>query len=132
MTFIHVAVSLLPVVLFLAMLVLIDSYKLVRARWIFFALAAGGIAAIFSYLVNNGLLASGIPPDMFVRYPGPFVEEVLKAAFVFYLISANKIGFSVDAAIQGFAVGAGFAVVENISYLMELNEATLRVWMIRG
>jgi hypothetical protein len=39
----------------------------------------------------------------------------------------------VDAAIYGFAVGAGFAFVENIYYLQSVGkEASLLVWIIRG
>ncbi|GMQ82643.1 MAG: hypothetical protein BMS9Abin05_2099 [Rhodothermia bacterium] len=132
MTIIHVAISLLPVVFFLAVLILIDSYKLVRARWVLFALLAGAIAAGFSYFTNTWLLSFGIDDKIFSRYPVPAVEEFYKAAFVAYLVAANRVGFTVDAAIQGFAVGAGFAVIENIYYHTELGEATLRIWMIRG
>jgi hypothetical protein len=38
----------------------------------------------------------------------------------------------VDAAILGFALGAGFALIENIYYLWSLNETNLLVWIVRG
>jgi hypothetical protein len=38
----------------------------------------------------------------------------------------------VDAAIYGFAIGAGFAFVENIYYLQALQDANLFIWIIRG
>ena len=44
----------------------------------------------------------------------------------------HKIGFMVDSAIYGFAVGAGFAFVENIYYLQSLENANLFLWIIRG
>jgi hypothetical protein len=38
----------------------------------------------------------------------------------------------VDSAICGFAVGAGFALVENIFFLHELEGQNLVLWMLRG
>jgi hypothetical protein len=38
----------------------------------------------------------------------------------------------VDAAILGFAVGAGFGVVENFYYLIMASDAHLSVWVVRG
>ena len=41
-------------------------------------------------------------------------------------------GFLVDAAILGFAVGAGFALVENVEYLRALSERGMVLWLVRG
>jgi hypothetical protein len=38
----------------------------------------------------------------------------------------------VDAAIYGFALGTGFALVENIYYLQEFKDAGIPLWVIRG
>jgi hypothetical protein len=38
----------------------------------------------------------------------------------------------VDAAIMGFAVGAGFALVENFYYLQAYGSANMAVWVVRG
>jgi hypothetical protein len=38
----------------------------------------------------------------------------------------------VDAAVQGFAVGAGFALVENVTYLHAFGVAPLTLWLVRG
>ena len=38
----------------------------------------------------------------------------------------------IDAAIYGFAVGAGFAFIENIYYLHSLEHHKIVVWIIRG
>jgi len=133
MAIIHVLVSLLPVVLFLAALILIDSYKLVRPKFVAAALFTGALAAGVGYVINTGIIeATGMSVTVLSRTVAPVVEEVLKAAFVIYAIQKNRVGFAVDAAITGFAVGAGFAVVENIYFLNALPDATLRVWVIRG
>ena len=66
------------------------------------------------------------------RYASPFIEEALKGSIIVMLLYRNRIGFLVDAAIFGFAVGAGFAVIENIYMLQILPITDIRVWIIRG
>jgi hypothetical protein len=49
-----------------------------------------------------------------------------------YLFRGNRIGFLVDSAILGFAVGAGFALVENFYHLFSGPDSHMGVWVIRG
>ena len=44
----------------------------------------------------------------------------------------HRIGFLVDAAIYGFAVGTGFAIVENVFYQHLIPDAGLGTWIVRG
>ena len=128
-----VAVSILPVFLFLGALVLIDSYKLVALRAILLSVAAGMVAALASYGVNVGLRpALDLDFARYSMYVAPVVEESLKAAFVVYLLQRNKVGFVVDAAIHGFGIGTGFAFLENLYYVQVTPEATLWTWIVRG
>jgi RsiW-degrading membrane proteinase PrsW (M82 family) len=130
---VNVALALLPVLLFLALLVLLDSFKLVSLRQVLLALAAGGAAALAGSRVNVALLdATGIPAAAYSRYAAPFVEESLKALWIVLLIRRRRVGFLVDAAILGFAVGAGFALFENVEYLRALAEARKLLWLVRG
>ncbi|MCU0643866.1 MAG: PrsW family intramembrane metalloprotease, partial [bacterium] len=111
---IKIALSLFPVLLFLIALVSLDSYKLVRLRSIVLTIFIGGIVAIVAYFLNNWLSPLFVDSiSDYSRYISPVIEETLKAIYIIYLIRANKVGFLVDSAIYGFAVGAGFAVVEN-------------------
>jgi len=55
-----------------------------------------------------------------------------KALVVVALIRAHRIGFLVDAAIYGFAVGAGFAILENVWYQVLVPDAGLGLWIARG
>ena len=48
------------------------------------------------------------------------------------LFAANRIGYKLDAVIFGFAIGAGFSVVENIFYLVRFPSSPPPVWMVRG
>lgn len=128
-----IAVSVLPVFLFLGSLVLIDSYKLVAFRAILLSLLAGLVAGLASYAVNVTLrpaLALDLAP--YSRYVAPVVEESFKAAFVVFLLQRNRVGFVVDAAIHGFAIGTGFAVLENLYYVEAAAGATLWTWIVRG
>jgi len=127
------AISLLPVLAFLTGLVLLDNFRLVRARVIGVAMVAGGVATLFAFALHLAVERSTPSPltDYSVNI-GPVVEESLKAAYVTFLIRARRIGFLIDAAIYGFAVGAGFAVVENLFFLQVTESADPMVWVLRG
>ena len=132
-TVLGIAVSVLPVFLFLAALVLIDSYKLVALRAILLSVAAGVVAGLASYGVNVFLRpALDLDFTRYSMYVAPVVEETLKATFVVYLLQRNKVGFVVDAAIHGFGIGTGFALLENLYYLHVNPDATLWTWIVRG
>ncbi len=128
-----IAVSVLPVFLFLGALVLIDCYKLVALRAILLSVAAGMVAGLVSYGANVWLRpALDLDWVQYSRYVAPVVEESLKAAFVVYLLQRNRVGFVVDAAIHGFAIGTGFAFLENLYYLQVNPGATMWTWIVRG
>jgi RsiW-degrading membrane proteinase PrsW (M82 family) len=125
--------GLAPVCVFLAALFLFDSYKLVPPRSLFAALGAGCVAAGIAWPLNAYLMnSSGIGLAGFTRYVAPFVEESLKGAFLVYLLATRRTGFLVDTAIQGFAIGAGFALIENISYVASLGSHSAVLWLVRG
>ena len=105
-----VALALLPVVSFLLVLLVIDSFKLVPTATLGRALAAGALAALAALYLHGWIVdAGGVGQTALVRYVAPVTEEALKALFVLYALGRRQIGFLVDAAILGFAIGAGFA-----------------------
>ena len=128
----QVVVSVAPVLVFLFALELIDTYKLLNFGRVMRVLAAGCGTAVACYAVNTSLYRLGVPPDGWARFGAPLLEEVAKGLWIFWLIRASRIGFMVDAAISGFAVGAGFAVVENLLYLPDLTAAGFATAAIRG
>ena len=128
-----VLLGLAPMACFLAALVLLDSYRLVRLRSVLAVVACGMAMAGMAYLANGFLLGVvALDFTSYSRYVAPVVEEFLKAAVVVALFRMHRIGFPVDAAILGFAVGAGFALVENLIYLGEVPHAGMGTWMVRG
>lgn len=129
----HLLLGLLPVCCFLAALVYLDSYKLVPIRRVLAVIALGCLTAALSYPFSViGLDLFGIDFTAYTRYVAPAIEEALKAAIVVILLRQNRIGFLVDAAILGFAVGAGFAILENLYFLRILPETQLGTWIVRG
>ena len=130
---IRALLGLAPVACFLAALVLLDSYKLVRLRVVLGMVALGAAMAGLSYLLAGLLIPLlGVDLTAYTRYVAPVVEELLKAAAIVALIRLHRIGFLVDAAILGFAVGTGFALGENVHYLRTAGEAGIGTWLARG
>jgi RsiW-degrading membrane proteinase PrsW (M82 family) len=130
---INLAVALSPVIFFLYALVHLDSFKLVRLSFVLEMLAAGALLAGVGYLVNGAISTSfAIDANDYTRFVAPTVEELLKASALVALFALNRIGFRVDAAIVGFAVGTGFSMAENAYLLHVLSGANLTVWIFRG
>jgi RsiW-degrading membrane proteinase PrsW (M82 family) len=128
-----VAIALAPVALFLLLLWLMDSFRLVQPSSILAALVYGVAAAAAVLWLHNWLIhVQHVPPGILSRYVAPLTEETAKALFVVLLVASARVGFLVDAAVLGFAVGTGFALFENLTYLRSLRDATVMVWLVRG
>jgi RsiW-degrading membrane proteinase PrsW (M82 family) len=126
-------IALLPVVLFLVVLSLLDTFRLVRPAAIGQALFFGAIAAGLSLALNEWLLRTAHAPAPLVRqYIAPAAEETAKALLVFMLVATARVAFLVDAAVLGFAIGTGFALIENVWYLRSLAGVSIATWMVRG
>jgi RsiW-degrading membrane proteinase PrsW (M82 family) len=129
----HLLFGFVPVTLFLAALVFLDSFKLVHRSDVAKSLLAGAVAAGLSWASNVYLVDTlHVPPDILRKAVGPLVEETAKGALVVWLIRSGRVGFLVDAAIHGFAMGAGFALVENFYYVYTFQSADPGLWVVRG
>lgn len=125
--------GLLPVLLYLIFLLYLDSYKLVALREVLLVIVAGAMCCLVAFFLNTelrGLLDLSF--SSFSRYVAPLTEDTLKALVLVYLFRTHRIGFLIDGAIFGFAVGAGFAVAENLFYLAMDQELNFAVWIVRG
>ncbi len=110
-----------PVIIFLGCLFLLDSFKLVKVGLLLVCLGWGLTSTGVAYVLNTGLANYfSLDFETLSRYVAPAVEEVIKAGMVFFLIARRQIGFMVDAAIYGFAIGTGFALAENTWYYWQL------------
>jgi protease PrsW len=128
-----VLIALLPVTTFLVVLVLFDSFKLVPQTMLARALVSGALVAVAALFLHEWLFqVTGLSTQAFSRYVAPFTEETLKALCLVYPLRRKQVGFLVDAAIIGFGIGAGFALVENLEYLHDLPDPRIWVWIARG
>ena len=126
-------IAFLPILIFLACLMIFDSFKLVKLRSLIIVIFMGMITAFAAIVLNYNLIGLlEISTRTYSRFLAPITEEFLKILFIVYLIKAKRIGFMVDAAIFGFAVGTGFAIIENIYYMRVLTDAGLLTWFVRG
>ena len=115
---------------FLVSLNALDTYRLLTLRSIVASLIGGCAAAVISYPLNSwGFLQFG---SGYALLGGPALEECVKAVYVFVCIARHRIGFPVDAAVTGFAVGAGFSLIENLVYLYQMPSTSMLVWLVRG
>src|SRR4029079_970991 len=97
------------------------------------AIGAGAVMAALSYPLNVALLGRlDIRLVAFSRYVAPLTDESVNAVTVLALVRMHRIGFLVDAAIYGFAVGTGFALAEKLYYLHRAAEAGMGTWIVRG
>jgi len=131
--FASVPLALCPVVVFLMLLFFMDTFKLLRVSAILRAMLAGALVAVVCYFISAYAMAHlSMGEQDYKRYLAPLLEETLKAFYLVYLIRSARVGFLVDACISGFAVGTGFALVENVNYLLAVSNANVFLWVVRG
>lgn len=109
--------TLIPL-LWLIVVYRLDRYSTHTFRIVLACLAWGIVATRVALLVNTAALESGLwAAGTISRVVAPAVEELAKALFIVYLVRRPRFTYFVDGAVYGFAVGIGFAVVENYHYL---------------
>src|SRR3982750_1039165 len=129
----HWGLALVPVLAMLSVFVWLDAFKLMSLREVFFLLLMGAIAALAAYPISGQFIDTlPIGFSAYSRFIAPWIEEALKALVVILLFRLNRIGYKLDAVISGFAIGAGFSVVENVLYLMIFPGYGAGTWLVRG
>lgn len=116
--------ALLPIATYLIILKVLDSFKLVRWQRLA-ACVAWGMTACG---ITIGIEMLTTPPDSIF----PVMEEVLKSMLIVWLVGRKKILFFAEALCYGAAIGAGFGIVENITYLYYNPDMTAVTALFRG
>jgi len=129
----HWGIALIPVLVLLLLFVWLDAFALMNVREILLLLLLGGASAILVYPVS-GRLIDTLPIGFsgYSRFVAPWLEEASKGLFMIGLFWFNRIGYKLDAVISGFAIGAGFSVVENVIYLTIFPQYGMGTWLVRG
>jgi RsiW-degrading membrane proteinase PrsW (M82 family) len=131
--FAHWGLALVPVLVLLAIFVWLDAFELMSLREILVLLALGGMGALATYPISGRMLDTlPIGFSSYSRFVAPWIEEAIKAVIMIGLFRFNRAGYKLDTVISGFAVGAGFSVVENIIYLTIYPGYGAGTWLVRG
>src|SRR6476619_8020503 len=129
----HWAVALIPVIVLLGVFVWLDAFALMSLKEILLLLFLGALGALAAWPVSGRLLDTlPIGFSIYSRFVAPWIEEAIKAVIMIALFRMNRIGYKLDAVIAGFAIGAGFSVVENIIYLVRFPDYGAGTWLVRG
>jgi RsiW-degrading membrane proteinase PrsW (M82 family) len=129
----HWGVALIPVLVMLGLFVWLDAFALMSLKEVLLLLLLGGVGALAAYPLSGRLLDQlPIGFSLYSRFVAPWIEEAIKAVIMILLFRLNRIGYKLDAVISGFAVGAGFSVVENILYLTIYPQYGTGTWLVRG
>ena len=100
------------------------SYKQVILCFIWGGLSVGIAAFLANWIIFDLQL---INRTSFSQFAAPILEELLKALILIYLVRRADFTYFVDGAIYGFAVGIGFAILENYLYLSNQSTVTLNL-----
>ena len=127
------SVALVPVLALVILFIWLDAFKLMTIWETLGLLLMGMVAALAAYPLS-GVFLDTLPIGFsnYSRFVAPWIEEALKTIVIVSLFRFNRIGYKVDAVISGFAVGAGFAVAENIFYLWRFPDIPTSAWLVRG
>jgi RsiW-degrading membrane proteinase PrsW (M82 family) len=129
----HWGLALVPVLVLLAIFTWLDAFALMRFREILVLLVLGALAAGCAWPISGRMLDTlPIGFSNYSRFIAPWIEEGLKAIVMIGLFRFNRIGYKLDAVVAGFAIGAGFSVVENILYLTLFPDYGIGTWLVRG
>ena len=118
--------------LYLFIIYRMDYFKTGNIFFVMIAFASGLFAYGGAYLIN-----SFISKTLHVNWPhtaqfiAPIVEETLKAIILIILVRHRKFNYFVDAAIYGFSVGIGFAIIENYQYVINNPGSSLTISITR-
>jgi RsiW-degrading membrane proteinase PrsW (M82 family) len=100
-----------------------DLYSTGAFKFVAICFGWGLIAFGLAFFTNRFLLNSaGVDWAIVVQYIAPIEEEILKGLILLFLVRRRQFTYFVDGAIYGFAIGIGFAVIENYSYLFSIDQ----------
>ncbi len=132
-TIINWVIALAPVLLLLGAFQWLDVFHLMSRSELARLLGLGVLASAIAYPIS-GVFLDALPLGFstYSRFAAPWIEEGLKGTMIVWLFFRNRIGYKIDAALSGFAIGAGFSVIENMIYLTRFPGLSAGVWLVRG
>ena len=97
----------------------LDLYQTGQFKIILFSLGGGIFVYGLASIIHLTLIAlDQADQTSITRNFAPFSEEILKGLFLLFLFRRYRFTYLFDGALYGFAAGIGFAVAENIGYMI--------------
>lgn len=124
------AVSILPIALYIVIVWSIDKFSLVGVKLLVGMVFSGLMAALVCYGLFR--LTEGFLSGRMADIIHPVVEELVNAVPLLVLALRKKMVFLIDSIICGAAVGGGFSVLENLFYVMYDGNIGLGTALFRG
>lgn len=115
---IGIVVAISVPIAFLAFIRWLDLYASGNFKGIVLCFGWGIIAFFGALYVNSYLLFPILGYVLVLTTFAPIVEEIFKSLALVYYVRRPDFTYFVDGAIYGFCTGTGFAVTENIMYLL--------------
>src|SRR5574344_383660 len=122
-------IALLPPILFILVLLWLDSFSLVKKGVLLSSFGFGIISVPISFFIIKGFAI--IAPNAGI-IGDPIIEEIIKGTWILVLLKHRRCAFFIDAALYGAAIGAGFSFLENILYIYFNPDIVVGTALVRG
>jgi CRP-like cAMP-binding protein/RsiW-degrading membrane proteinase PrsW (M82 family) len=111
-------IAILAPLLAIYLVVLLDLFGTGKGSTIIICAAWGAFGAVAGAYLVNRLSITAIGFTNTSNFTAPIIEELLKALILLYFVQRPRFRYFVDGAVYGFAVGMGFAITENLFYIL--------------
>lgn len=120
-------ISIVPIFIYLLLLIYFDVFSTIKKKRVIIAFAWGVVICFTTSLLDY--FTSFL--DVF-KNGVPLFEELIKIILIVFFLKTNKMAFLSDSLIYGASVGAGFSLIENISYAYYLQSEPMSIYLYRG
>ncbi len=118
---------------FLYLVHLLEIYAASRHEVLWLSIGWGILVFGVAYGVHRFMLDRNLATIEGLNYfAAPIIEEILKSAFLIILVRRLVLRYAADGMAYGFAIGIGFAIVENITYVINNPDTGLQLAMTRS
>lgn len=121
-------ICLLPVVCFLLVMVQFDSFSLTKKEFFVYSFISGVVLAGLNVLIR-----------MFIPYTYsaevffyPIIIEVMCGLAAMFIVKLRKSPFFIDSFLYGVGIGAGFAFIENLRFVITSQNLSIENAVIQG
>jgi RsiW-degrading membrane proteinase PrsW (M82 family) len=111
---------------------LLDLYSVYQRPLVLLALIWGGGVFLLAYWLQTALQENqNLSSEQIALGLAPLSEEALKGFLLVWLAQNGRLSYSTEGTTYGFAIGTGFAILENGLYITTHPEAALSVALSR-